>query len=323
MAVERVVRDYPELITAYLEEAGHVVAAVLDRDGVIETCNELFRAQVAEDDEPLGRPLRDYLGRGDWERLTSARGAPSPSAMAGTFPHRQALVMLRAERHAARPVSLVLFEAGDRLVVFGERVEADESAIVERMSVLTSEMADLNRELTRTNTELERANAKITRLMNSDPLTGIANRRFFSEMLERAVSFAHRHGQPLALTICDVDEFKQLNDGYGHAAGDEVLIAFARLLSDDCRAEDMAARFGGDEFCVLMPATDADRARSFLERVRDRWREVSIEGIDRPVTASFGVAVLRDGEDAAALLKRADEALYAAKRRGRDRIGAA
>jgi diguanylate cyclase (GGDEF)-like protein len=322
-AADLILRGYPELLAAYLDAGGQVCVIVLDAAGAIEGCNAAFRRLLSAEDDPRGRPFRDFLGRGDWERLTASGPSAGADAMAGRFPFRRAVVALRPDRFGGRPLSLVVFEAGERSIVFGERVEASESEIVERMSVLTSEMADLNRELSKTNASLERANATITRLMNSDPLTGIANRRFLSEMLERAVSFAHRHRQPLALTICDIDRFKQINDCCGHAAGDDVLIAFAHLLESSCRAEDVAARFGGDEFCALLPATDIGRGRSFVERLRERWREIPFDELPGPVTASFGLAVLADGEGAEELLRRADTALYQAKRGGRDAVGCA
>ncbi len=322
-AVDLVLREYPDLLAAYLDAGGQVCVIVLDFEGAVEGCNAAFRRLLSPDEDPRGRTFRDFLGRGDWERLTASGSPGGADSMAGRFPFRRAVVTVRSDRFSGRPLSLVVFEAGERRIVFGERIEASESEIVERMSALTSEMADLNRELSKTNASLERANATITRLMNSDPLTGIANRRFFSEMLERAVSFARRHRQSLALTICDIDRFKQINDCCGHAAGDKVLIGFARLLQDSCRAEDVAARFGGDEFCVLLPATDIESGRSFVERLRERWRGIAFDELPEPVTASFGLAVLADGDGVEDLLQRADTALYQAKRGGRDAVDCA
>jgi diguanylate cyclase (GGDEF)-like protein len=164
-------------------------------------------------------------------------------------------------------------------------------------------------------------NARLFALATHDHLTGLAQRRVFDERLALEMERARRSWRPLAVGMADLDDFKTVNDTRGHLAGDEALRRVARALSAQARGIDVVARYGGEEFALLLPETDADGARGFGERVREALRGIAWEG--PPVTVSIGFAVL--GEDDAALapddlLRRADEALYRAKRAGKDRV---
>jgi diguanylate cyclase (GGDEF)-like protein len=159
----------------------------------------------------------------------------------------------------------------------------------------------------------------LAELATHDGLTGLKNRRSFSEALQASVSFAVRQGMPLSLTMLDVDQFKAFNDTFGHPAGDDVLRAVAELLRASVRDEDMVFRYGGEEFVVLSPGTDAPGGRTLAERLRAEFqtRQWSL----RPVTARLGVATLsRAIPDALALLESADKALYRSKQQGRNRV---
>jgi len=181
------------------------------------------------------------------------------------------------------------------------------------------ELAHLNEELVEEAAALAEANATITRIAATDDLTGLANRRHFYESLEKAVSLARRHGSPLALVSFDLDGLKRVNDSAGHPAGDEVLASFAALLAALCRAEDLPARLGGDEFSLLLPGIDLDGGRGLAERVLAAVR--SCEALaQRGVTVSGGIAAWSPGEIPGDLLRRADKALYAAKRGGGDAV---
>jgi len=173
----------------------------------------------------------------------------------------------------------------------------------------------LNEDLVDETAALAEANATITRIAATDHLTGLANRRHFYEALEKAVSLARRHRYPLALVSLDLDGLKQVNDSAGHAAGDEVLTSFAALLAALCRAEDLPGRLGGDEFSVLLPGNELGGARGLAERVLTAVRSCAALA-ERGVTVSAGVAQWASGELPDDLLRRADQALYAAKRGG-------
>ena len=153
----------------------------------------------------------------------------------------------------------------------------------------------------------------------TDPLTGAWNRRYIDRVLRTEVARSLRQRQPLSVMICDIDHFKRVNDTHGHAAGDDVLQDFVRTLGSGVRASDVLSRWGGEEFLVCAPATSRAGATVLAERLRAGVESHGFS-IGNPVTASFGVAELQLGEDAASLLARADRALYQAKEGGRNRV---
>ena len=158
-----------------------------------------------------------------------------------------------------------------------------------------------------------------------DPLTGAAARALLEDTLEREASLVRRHGGVLALLMIDVDRFKGINDRFGHPAGDRCLAAIAECIARRIRSSDVLFRYGGEEFCVLLPRTGEDGARRLAERVRsavDALRIPAGEGTVR-LSVSLGVAAAVPGDGAVELLAKADAALYRAKRSGRNRVSAA
>jgi diguanylate cyclase (GGDEF)-like protein len=156
-----------------------------------------------------------------------------------------------------------------------------------------------------------------------DGLTGIANRRGCEDALAHEIARAGRMGTPFTLVIADLDDFKRINDVHGHEAGDDVLREFSSVLRLTLRESDLPARWGGEEFVLLLPATDAEGGVQLAERVRAALRERSFHGRDGAVfgvTSSFGVAQLLPGEGDRRLFGEADRALYQAKRLGKDRV---
>jgi diguanylate cyclase (GGDEF)-like protein len=166
--------------------------------------------------------------------------------------------------------------------------------------------------------------ALLEKLVREDPLTGLSSRRFFAERLGEEWSRAFRYHHPLSLVIGDLDNFKHINDRYGHPVGDRVLASVGELLRDGLRQSDIAARCGGDEFVLLLPETEEDGARLIAERLRSKVRETNFsESVDPlRVTISFGVATARypSPPSPQELQDWADQALYGAKNRGRDRV---
>ena len=159
----------------------------------------------------------------------------------------------------------------------------------------------------------------------TDQLTGLHNRRYMSRHLDTLVNGAQKSGKPLAFLIMDIDHFKSVNDTHGHDIGDEVLREFANRISANVRGIDLACRYGGEEFVVVMPDTDMDFATQVAERLRKSVETNAFEVSRAPgklhITISIGIASsLGDGDSAEALLHRADQALYRAKREGRNRI---
>ena len=168
----------------------------------------------------------------------------------------------------------------------------------------------------------ERADEETRRLATTDPLTGVFNRRTFIELAERELARSHRDATPLSLMILDLDHFKQVNDTYGHLVGDEVLVAFTALVKDCARRGDLVVRYGGEEFCVLLPGTPLGAAGALAERIRTATATTALATRPMKITVSAGVTAYAGGPEAKleTLLARADEALYRAKHEGRDRV---
>jgi diguanylate cyclase (GGDEF)-like protein/PAS domain S-box-containing protein len=159
------------------------------------------------------------------------------------------------------------------------------------------------------------------RLAMTDGLTGLANRRHAEQTMRRETARSQRYGSHTALAILDVDHFKRINDSHGHATGDEVLISVARTLNAAIRESDFAARWGGEEFLLLMPNTDLAGGTACCERIRANIAsKVSCGG--KPVTVSIGLVIHQSGEAIDATLARADTKLYEAKHGGRNRLAA-
>jgi two-component system, cell cycle response regulator len=197
---------------------------------------------------------------------------------------------------------------------------------VEEHDARRREMEALNRQLSRRVAEVQALQHALRDQATRDELTGLFNRRHLNETLPAMLALAEREGQPLAVAIIDLDHFKGVNDRHGHGAGDLLLASFGRLLAASVRKSDLACRWGGEEFCLVMPRTDAAAARRKVMSVLKRWRaeRFDLGGAARDgFTFSAGVAdSQRARGPVPALLKAADDELLAAKREGRNRVRA-
>lgn len=167
--------------------------------------------------------------------------------------------------------------------------------------------------------KLRRVNKQLLRASQTDRLTGLYNRAALDELLAKEIERSDRYGRTMSVVLIDLDHFKRVNDQLGHLAGDRVLIAFADVLRNTIRNYDSAGRWGGEEFLILCPETNADQARVVAERICAATRIHPFETGWRH-TVSIGFAELRPRDDSDALLLRADDALYQAKNSGRDRV---
>jgi diguanylate cyclase (GGDEF)-like protein/PAS domain S-box-containing protein len=160
-----------------------------------------------------------------------------------------------------------------------------------------------------------------------DPLTGLFNRRYMEESLERELRRTERNGQPVGFIMLDIDHFKHFNDTFGHQAGDALLRALGDLVGERTRGQDVACRYGGEEFCLILSGASKEATRKRAELLRDEVKRLSVTHAGRvlgKVSLSFGVAACpEDGRTADALVRAADQALYSAKAAGRDRIALA
>jgi diguanylate cyclase (GGDEF)-like protein len=177
------------------------------------------------------------------------------------------------------------------------------------------------------NHQLEESLKRVEQVAATDPLTGLYNRRHFGRVIEQLFGEAYRLERDLACVMIDMDGFKQLNDGFGHQVGDQLLMAAGKCIHANCRTMDIAARYGGDEFVLLIPAAGIDQARLVAERIREEFKQASAGILHNktPVSMSVGISTLTQNRPSGAdqLVALADQALYRAKEQGRDRIATA
>jgi diguanylate cyclase len=205
-------------------------------------------------------------------------------------------------------------------------------SIVETLVRSTREMQQANNSLEE---RLHASKQEISQLQESletvrnesltDPLTGLANRKYFDQMLDAAVCETKPNDEPLSLILTDIDHFKKFNDTYGHLTGDQVLRLVAQAVKQNVKGQDTAARYGGEEFAVILPNTGLRQALTVADHIRrgvvskELIKRSTGENLGR-VTISVGVAMLHQGEAMQALIERADACLYAAKRNGRNQV---
>ena len=186
-------------------------------------------------------------------------------------------------------------------------------------------MKELQDELAKKNKAMELANKKLEQLSVTDELTGVWNRRYLWERLEEEITKARRFNLTVSCLMIDIDDFKVINDTYGHITGDTVLIEIAKILKSQCRNHDLLARFGGEEFVMVLHQTDLDGAVQLAQRLVKAVERHPFSTEDQrtlKATISIGVATYpaQDITDVNGLMKKADEALYQAKRRGKNRV---
>ncbi len=289
---------------------------------------------VIADDEPDAREALSLV-LSDFEVFTASDGLeavdlaraeqPDVVLLDVAMPHLdgfQALDRLRGDPVTAEiPVIFVSARSDDAV-----KVRSLDLGAVDYLQKPFSER-ELRARVERT-LRLVRSQTALRELAQTDALTGLANLRSFRARLDEEVKRARRYRTPLACVMADMDQLKPINDELGHAAGDRAIAAVAAVLRHELRETDFGARYGGDEFVLLLPHTTAEEARVFAERACARLRENVLDFGGRRVTlgASFGVACLAPGardEEPEALVHAADAALYAAKRSGRGRVALA
>ncbi len=198
----------------------------------------------------------------------------------------------------------------ESLIRTAREMETTNRTLEERLNKSKAEVHELHRHLEAVRTE-----------SLTDPLTTLANRKHFDASITALVTETHQKGEPLSLVLADIDHFKTFNDTFGHLIGDQVLRLVALALKDNVKGQDVAARFGGEEFAVILPGTSLRQATTVGEHIRravmgkELMKRSTGENLGR-ITISVGVASLHRGETVAALIERADNCLYAAKRNG-------
>lgn len=200
-------------------------------------------------------------------------------------------------------------------------------SVVERMArfiaVITKEQTAMTRKLKEANAELEAANSKLAELAQKDSLTHLFNRTQTEQILKNAITEAQKGRRLLTVMMVDIDEFKFLNEKYGHKTGDDVLVNVAKIISSDIGSSDTAGRWGGEEFLIVMPDSFKEEGLNLAEGMQRKIEEISINGEKIKVTASFGIVQFKLSEDYQNCFKRLEEALKESKQKGKNIITAA
>jgi diguanylate cyclase (GGDEF)-like protein len=167
--------------------------------------------------------------------------------------------------------------------------------------------------------EVERKNAELEKMIITDGLTKLYNHQHLYDQLDNEVKKAKRYGRALSIIMFDIDDFKKVNDSYGHQVGDTVLVKIARELRESVRDVDMVGRYGGEEFLVILPETGLENAHLLADRIRQKISALKY-GLDSKITISGGVAELREDDDVQDIVGSADKLLYRAKQAGKNRV---
>ncbi len=234
-------------------------------------------------------------------------------------------VVRRLEHHNQR-----LSEKEESFREIEETVE--DRSVKDMVGQILTELREIRKQNEELKKRLEEANSQIKKLTDEleekekeatiDFLTQVANRASFDRALSDMVNDFYRRNYPFALIMIDIDNFKKINDTYGHQAGDYVLQELARVLKSQLRARDIIARYGGEEFAIILPGVTFSQALRVAERLRRSIEKhlFKYKGVQIPVTISLGLAMMRDGLDETAIVERADKALYLAKRSGKNQV---
>lgn len=297
-----------------LESLLAIAAAALGSDGTLIEANAGFSRLIdMEGPQPTGACVARFFIQPDFATLAHAHGGADGDVHLG-------LLTVGNYQVRSRSLRAHVWRVRRELRVLAEYDVVELEQLYDTVLELNRDYAGAQFELAQTNLRLQQREAQIRAASLTDPLTGVGDRRRLEQALAEEVARAARTGGPLCAFMADLDHFKRVNDSYGHEAGDKVLAGFSELLRRCTRATDTVARFGGEEFVVLMPATDLANAAAIAERIREALAGGCMEPLPVQVTASFGMAQLCPGEEGAALLRRVDCALYGAKQSGRNRV---
>jgi diguanylate cyclase (GGDEF)-like protein len=293
---------------------------MLDGQGRIVLLNEAFRALVGQRSVQIGRRLEEHDWLRDGTELQDGSGYPWTLAMQTHTPCTRLPMKLRLGTEL-RVTLVTCSPLTQRKKTLGCLVVISDQTHIERsnesLRLTTSQLQSAN-------DEIQQKNAELFRLATRDPMTDCLNRRAFFEAGGTQKDQCNLVGRPVAVIMCDIDHFKSFNDRYGHAIGDEVIKAVAGIYNRAAAEVGLACRYGGEEFCVMLPGCDEAQAQEFGEMLRKRVQETAGDGIDYEprlsITSSFGVAVSRSPRLALEqLIDQADQALYQSKRAGRNR----
>lgn len=317
----------------------HILALTPDHTDCLPRCLESLTAVVVARFADEGHLLHGNLG---FQRLMPS--APTHSAtlvdLRHFFLHPSFHDLLMVQAPIGQPVYQGILNVTDaqgvcrsligavhrdkgELMLVAEYDVAEMERLNAQVIELNLELTEVERKLGRTNRALQTHKEQLMQLSITDPLTGLANRRHLMDFLNQAWQRSQRFASTFSVIIADIDFFKKINDQYGHQQGDVVLKAVAAQMQAMVRKVDLVARFGGEEFVLVLQEATLNTAVELAQRLRQAVSELAFEGVPGGITCSYGVAQVHPDEDIEQILKRADLALYDAKHSGRNRVSPA
>ena len=320
--VSRISDRYQAELRDLNQELGRALAEVKTLQGFIPICAKCKRIR---DDHGFWEQVESYLVR--HSSAVFSHGV-CPECALELFPHARGCSHGQVEPSPLEARPSGPRETEELEAYLRSLCERPSSPMLDELSAAVRAQLVLMRRFTKIvrisdgyQAELKKLNAALAEASRTDVLTGLLNRRGMSASLNAELARSARTQAPLSALLLDLDQFKAINDTYGHELGDCVLERVASLLKSSLRDYDAVARWGGEEFLVLLPGTGLEAAWSVAEKLRSLVEGMPVErdGLNLSVTLCVGVAQWRTGESLASLLRRADDACYAAKRQGRNR----
>ncbi|MFW6269268.1 MAG: GGDEF domain-containing protein [Bacillota bacterium] len=310
-----ILSDCPYPVKVYINNIGSIIIIIFDNEYDIIDCNQyLLNLLEVKKDKIINNQLQEIFSAEDLNFLNL------PETEDEYKKNNLEIINFLSEKKINLYFDCYIFNSGNNYFLIGEKSNSENEEVINIISLLNKELSNKTRKLTKQNKKLEIANKKIEKLLKTDDLTGLANRRHFMDYFQKMFSQAERYSHPLSLIMADLDDFKNINDTYGHKAGDDVLQAVGELLRQETRTEDMAARVGGEEFTILLTRTGCQGARKYAERIRKKIASLEIETVPEKITISLGISQKRKEDDPENLFIRTDDALYKAKESGKNRF---
>ena len=293
-----------------LDTFEEAIVVVDDKNRIMMVNGRLPELLGGRPDEYQGRQLESL----SWDKRSLQLLAPHADAGTDDSSSKVLLVdQAGEERFFKLNQSAIVDDDGKQR---GRLLSFDDITVIEKQQ---EQLQNTLEELQTSQAEIAKQNEKLQYLATRDPMTGCYNRRSFFENFDKTWSGSFRYDHPLSCVLVDVDHFKSINDNFGHAMGDEVLKEVAAALLATARDSDVVCRYGGEEFCVLLPHVDIDGAKKAAERFRLAIADLEFKELT--VTASIGCSDRMQGADSAeGMLEQADQALYKAKRGGRNQV---
>jgi two-component system, cell cycle response regulator len=295
------------IIIELLKELQSTAFAIIDDEGKLLQASAGFLKLLPENEQGwISKNIGRFFIQPQFSQLKKQSQIPHKGLFTlGTFSQK------------SQSLSGLFSRLDDRWVFLAEQLQDCHDS---EYSKLIFSLSETERQLVKSNSLLKKLEETAIEHSMTDPLTQLGNRRRFDDRMEVEIARAERHNSSLHLVMCDLDDFKHVNDTYGHDVGDIVLKGFSEVIQSQIRSIDFAARVGGEEFIILIPQTNKKGARLIAERIRNQLESKVFMPHEIKITASFGVASFSAGQSAASLYKSADEALYRAKNTGKNRV---